>query len=302
MKNNLLVVIVTYNAMPWIEKCINSALASSIDVELFIVDNGSTDGTIEHIRSNYPDLQFIVSPTNLGFGRANNLGLQYAVDKGHKYVYLLNQDAWVMPETFKLLIESAESHSEYGILSPLQVQANMQKLDVNFSTGVLSHASCPSLLSDLLLGRPTDVYGVQDVMAAHWLITRNCMLNIGGFSPSFPHYGEDCNYTERVRFHGLKIGVVPMAIGVHDRENRKDSWRKKIYIDYICVIRSFSSPLSCLYGLRYRCIWVLIKDIVKFRSFIPLSYLSKLLLSLNSIKLNRETSKVLGLSFLNGSK
>ena len=167
----LLVIIVTYNAMKWIDTCIRSVLLSSFHADIFIVDNGSKDGTIRHIKEKYPQVIFKQSTTNLGFGKANNIGLQYAIDNGYEYIYLLNQDAWVMEETFRTLIDVAKKYPQYGILSPLQVQANMHKLDFNFATGALCYESCPHFFNDIIGGKLNEVYNVKNVMAAHWLMT-----------------------------------------------------------------------------------------------------------------------------------
>ena len=109
----LLVVIVTYNAMRWAERCFDSLRKSTVVPEVFVVDNGSTDGTQEYIKKNYPEVMFQQSNENLGFGKANNLGFQYALNKGYDYVYLLNQDAWIFPETLGGLVNVSKLHPEY---------------------------------------------------------------------------------------------------------------------------------------------------------------------------------------------
>jgi GT2 family glycosyltransferase len=116
---------------------------------LFIVDNGSSDGTQDYIRENYPKAILTISKKNLGFGRANNLGLQYAIDHGYDYVYLLNQDAWIFPNTVKCLIDINKKDPTYGVLSPFQLQANMHHLDFNFNRGVCSWYSNSNILDNL---------------------------------------------------------------------------------------------------------------------------------------------------------
>lgn len=219
----ILVIIVTYNGMEWMERCLDSITRSTLPADIFIVDNGSTDGTQDYIRSCGKEIIFRQSGENLGFGRANNLGLQYAADNGYDYVYLLNQDAWVEEATFETLINVHRSHPEYGILSPMQIQANGQHMDRNFLNGVASRCVEGNFMEDLYFGTLQDVYEVKDVMAAHWLISMDCLRRTGGFSPTFRHYGEDNNYVDRVEYHGFKTGFVPATKAVHDRENRSDS-------------------------------------------------------------------------------
>ncbi len=244
-QHDLLVIIVTYNAMQWAKRCFDSLLASSVKCDVYVVDNGSTDRTQDYIQKEYPDVMFSQSEENLGFGRANNKGLDYAIQNDYKYVYLLNQDAWVLPDTFERLIKVSCNHSEYGILSPMQLQANMEHFDNNFRITILgySQSSTPSLVEDLYFQRGGDIYEVDKVMAAHWLLTRECVLTVGGFSPSFPHYGEDDNFIHRAHYWKMKVGVVPSAKAVHDRSDPVWSQEKEAYVNYyIQQISRCSNP------------------------------------------------------------
>lgn len=221
--DNVYTVVVTYNGMAWLDRCLGSLIASSAPVHVIVVDNGSTDGTVDHIRRAFPEVELIPTAENLGFGRANNVGLRLALDRGAPFVLLLNQDAWVQPDTLGLLVEASTAYPEYGVLSPMHLNGTGTALDGNFSSYIIP-ARCPGLYSDLVLGHPHDApYPVQFVNAAAWLITRHCLETVGGFNPSFPHYGEDKNYLHRAHFHGFKAGVLPTAWIYHDRENRKEN-------------------------------------------------------------------------------
>ena len=81
----LLVIIVTYNAMQWAERCFSSLRNSIVRPDVFVVDNGSTDGTQIFVKEHYPDVMFHQSEENLGFGNANNMGLQHALDYNYDY-------------------------------------------------------------------------------------------------------------------------------------------------------------------------------------------------------------------------
>lgn len=280
----ILVIIVTYNAMKWINRCIGSVINSSVKSDIYIVDNGSNDGTQEYVRQNFPAIAFIQSKENLGFGKANNIGLQYALDNDYDYVYLLNQDAWVMPDTFELLIEQQKKNPQYGILSPIQIEANMKALDKNFS-----NLCTPELFNALYFKQVKSVYPVHFVMAAHWLISRQCLLTVGGFSPTFPHYGEDTNYIDRAIYHGFKIGLVPYVEAVHDRENRQVSRDKEIYAVYIyCLIllSEISRPFNIVRMFAY-----FAKSLISYKSFKLVKYLFKIIFSYTSIRKNRIRSR-----------
>lgn len=289
---NLLVIIVTYNAMQWIERCLESVKNSSVVSDVFIVDNGSTDGTQDYIKVNYPEFMFFQSEYNLGFGQANNIGLKYALEHEYDYVYLLNQDAWVKDDTLGKLIDVHKSFPEYGVLSPIQMQANEQHMDVNFVKNVCSYKNCKRLLDDLLFCRKESVYEVKFVMAAHWLISRACINIVGGFSPSFPHYGEDDNYLDRVLFHGLKVGIVPNTFSIHDREHRKMTESKEMYFDSYIVHLITASSIHKIQDVSLMFLWAKnIKNVLKHKSLVPLKYAFILLVKWRVVKSNKERSK-----------
>lgn len=212
------VVIVTYNGKKWLDKCIGNLLRSTIQVEIIVIDNGSIDGTQDHIKKNYPTVNFIQSKENLGFGKANNIGIKKAYDSGAEYVFLLNQDAWVERDTIEKLIVIAKKYPNFGIVSPIHLNGNGDKLDFRFSN-YLSPEKCKGFNSDAFLTKLKDkLYDVTFVNAAAWLMSRKCIATIGGFNPLFFMYGEDDNYIQRLKYHELKVGVYPFAIIYHDRE------------------------------------------------------------------------------------
>ena len=288
----VLVIIVSYNAMRWIDRCLQSVLDSSVPADIYVIDNGSTDHTQEYIQKHYPQVMSVQSKENLGFGRANNIGLQYALQQFYDYVYLLNQDAWLMPDTLEKLIAVNRQFPEYGVLSPFQLQGNGQNIDVNFVSGVCSYQSNSRLINDLYFGKIEAVYEVPDVMAAHWLVSRDCLRKVGGFSPTFPHYGEDNNYAQRVLYHGFKLGIVPAATAVHDRENRaKLTTKQKMYRNYIGSLVTLSNihePIhhSLLYIFAFFCV-----SSIRLASFAQFSYLFKVWRNYRFIRSNRNESK-----------
>lgn len=300
---NVLFIIVTYNAMAWVDRClgsidnINKGLYVK-NVNTFVVDNGSTDGTQDYISNNYPGCVFYQSGSNLGFGKANNIGFQFAVDNGFDYVYLLNQDAWVYPDTIDKLISVHLENPVFGVLSPFQLQANEGYLDYNFRKNTCSFVSNEELLNDLYFSKLKSVYPVPSVMAAHWLVSRKCLEEVGGFSPTFPHYSEDGNFSDRVYYHGLKVGIVPIAMAVHDREYRKVSVEKDIYIYYTIMLKKYSYIFNkqeiSFCGIILR----LVGLVFKRKTLCPLKYVKDLLSRHGEIKRNRSFSMKAG-AFLN---
>lgn len=287
--NKVLVIVVTYNAMQWVERCLNSIFSSSIPLDVYIVDNGSTDGSQDYIKSHYSTLLFYQSKKNLGFGRANNIGLRYALDNGYDYVYLLNQDAWLMPNTIEILIGVHKANPFYGILSPLQMQANMLRLDENFKLCCLGKSN-DSDWEDFFLGRRSDVFSVSYIMAAHWLISRDCLKKVGGFSPTFPHYGEDNNYANRTLYHEFAIGVVPNAVAVHDREYRRSNKARDIYMSYIFILIFLSDIYKPVSKQWLKVLVSTVKVMLIYKSLLPLRYLFRIIANIVIIRRNMHVS------------
>jgi len=214
----IFVVIVTYNPKKWIDTCFSSLRKSSLPLNIIVVDNDSTDNSPVLIKGNYPEVNLIQSTENLGFGKANNIGIKKALNEDADYILLLNQDAWVEEGTIEKLVSVAQSNPDYGIISPIHLNGKGDTLDYAF-VEYIKQVKDNRLLNDLLLNIPmNDIYELPFVNAAAWLITRTCIQKVGGFDPMFFHYGEDDNYCQRVKFHGFKIGIVPGSTIFHDRQ------------------------------------------------------------------------------------
>ena len=212
------VVIVTYNGEQWLRQCMQSVYASAIPLHVIVVDNNSKDNTLA-ILTEFRSITILQQPFNLGFGKANNIGISYAFEQNADYVFLLNQDAYLEPNTIEKLIIINEKYREFGILSPIHYNGNGTELDHNFSNYIQKNKK---FLYDAIRNDYTQtVYNVPFVNAAGWLIHKSIFQIIGGFDPLFFHYGEDVNYCQRLVYHGFKIGFVPKCILFHDRSSRE---------------------------------------------------------------------------------
>lgn len=223
----IFVVIVTYNGKQWYDRCLGSLRTSTVPLQVVAVDNASSDDTVDYIKSHYPEVHLIVSDKNLGFGQGNNKGIKYAIDHNADYVFLLNQDAWIEPDTIEKLVEIHQRHIDYGILSPIHLNADKTAIEKGLMVYLTTTRHTPDeLISDMYLGYKKEIYDTNYVNAAAWLLPRKTIETVGGFDPLFYHYNEDDNYLSRVLYHGFKIGIVPSVTICHDTERRVDSDKK----------------------------------------------------------------------------
>lgn len=223
--------------MKWAERCFSSLRTSSVPVKCIVIDNGSTDGTQEYIKTYFPEVDFTQSPQNLGFGKANNTGIEKAYKEGADFFYLMNQDAWIYPDSFQKLLDVYNAYpdkNQLGILSPIHMDGSEKKLDIFFERYLARNTPDNRIFSDSFTNSLKDYYEIDFVNAAHWLLPKATIEEIGGFNPYFFHYSEDYEYVQRISFFGKKIIVCPPSRVVHDG---KQDFHKTSHINALRVQR-----------------------------------------------------------------
>lgn len=242
---NIFCIVVIYNGIQnnWIKNCFSSILNSDIPITIIAVDNNSDDDSISYIKTQFPAVQLIKCEENLGFGKANNIGIEIALKNNCDFVFLLNQDARVNPDTIQKLALKLKQNPDFGIISPMHLNGKGSALDYNFSN-YINPSYCKNLYSDFVLNKVADqVYESDFICAAAWLLSRKCLEIVGGFNPTFFHYGEDDNYIHRLHYKGLKIGVDPFSTIYHDRENRgTNDYQDQSKIEERTILLKYSNP------------------------------------------------------------
>lgn len=259
-------IIVTYNGMQWYNRCLGSLRDSEIPVETIVIDNASTDETVSYIKEHFPEVCLIESKENLGFAKANNIGMKRALDSGADYVFLLNQDAWVEKDTLSKLVQTFVENENVGIASPIHLNGEYTGMDWAFAKCVPD-----GFISDSYMQKLEPYYPVRFVNAAVWLINAECIRKVGGFDILlFVHYGEDDNYCQRVLYHGYKIIINTTCTACHDREYRvayEEQYRQKNFSDSYRMLKielgniNEDRDLSSLVREEKKCI---VKSIMKF--------------------------------------
>lgn len=285
-------IIVSYNFEKWLHTCLLSLRNSSIISTVLVIDNASSDKTCDIISKEFPEVILLRNQKNLGFGKANNIGMRYALDNNFDYIFLLNQDAWVEPDTIEKLIKASTENPEFGIISPIHLNGTGEKLDFGFSdySGLRSKEDTANL--------PNKITSCKFINAAMWFIPISVVKKVGGFAPIFPHYGEDVNYGQRVRNEQYKIGFVKDAFAYHDREFRVIDRKKFFYSEFIYFLTEAVNPLhSPMKAFAYSVLAAKKKSLTslfsgKFNDFIKYIIIALQILGKTwSIKETRKTSK-----------
>jgi N-acetylglucosaminyl-diphospho-decaprenol L-rhamnosyltransferase len=214
------VVVVTYNALPWIEKSIESVQ----DEEVVVVDNGSTDGTVDVVRELFPQAR-LIERENLGLASGWNAGL--AVVTG-RYFMLLNADAWLTDGSLARLVEFADAHPEAAVVGPklLNTDGTLQRSVRGFPTlwrlateyfFLRKLAPGSQLLNAFYAGgfKHDEVREVEVVMGACMLVRREAVEQVGPLDESFFLFSEETDWCYRFVQAGWKVLFFPGAECVH---------------------------------------------------------------------------------------
>ena len=261
MTPSVAVIIVTYNGETVIGKCLE-VLTKSTDLldSIIVVDNNSTDNTLQILEDFKDQIQLIKSKSNLGFGQANNKGIVKALDQGADYILLLNQDVYFDRKNLQQFLEQAHSSTlqNIGIFSPIHLDGSGEQLDYNFKTFLFKNN--PSEIVDAYMLNSKDShesYETDFVNAAIWLLPKTTLKVIGGFDPIFFHYGEDRNYVNRLHYHNLSIHVIPDTYARHDRRQTDGDYKKENLARFLYLVEATNlntkfNTLILLLRLFYR--------------------------------------------------
>ena len=218
--------------------CLRSLLASDYSrVELLVVDNGSTDGSAEYLRSQFETVTVLCSKENLGFAAGSNRGIEHAMRKGANYVLLLNNDTVVSPTCVSALVSAAEGRPDYAALGPkiyyFDVPDRFWYAGGSYShwRGVPRHRGRKQADT----GQYESFCEVTFISGCALLLRSSVVTRIGMLDETLFSYVEDTDYCIRLRMGGLRLGYVPEAKvwhmeGYSALKNRSQAFRYYLYI------------------------------------------------------------------------
>ena len=226
------IIIVNYNTAAILRDCLFSLYANlkRSDFEVIVADNFSSDGSVEMIKSEFPDVRIVANRENFGFAKANNQAIPFA--KG-EYIFLLNPDTFVLDGNIAMLADFMGSHPEAGACGPrvLNSDRTMQRQckrgGPTFKNLFFYYSGLWRLFPGspkwkkiaggyFLLDKSDDaVCEVDQLSGAAMLIRKAAMGNVGPIEEKYVMYWEDTDYCFRLKAAGWKIYYVPGASIVH---------------------------------------------------------------------------------------
>lgn len=226
---DLSIIIVNYKTEALTLRCIQSVMQSSLNpdtVQVIVVDNASQDGSAETIKKRYPQVKMIVNTENLGFSKANNIGMGEA--RGD-YILLLNSDTVVRPDTLARSLHYIKTHDGIGALgcrvllpdgtldaackrsfpTPVNGVFHTLKMDKVFKNSRTIGAYNLTYLDEYT------VHAVDCVMGAYMMVPRTVICSVGMLDEDFFMYGEDVDWCYRIHQAGYTIVYYPDAVITH---------------------------------------------------------------------------------------
>ncbi|MBN1846504.1 MAG: glycosyltransferase family 2 protein [Sedimentisphaerales bacterium] len=236
-------IIVSWNARRHLLETLRSVAEATAGRrrEIIVVDNASTDHSPQAVAERYPEVILIRNDENLGFSRANNLGL--ARSRG-RYVALINSDVVVRPDCLTHLYDYMERHPEVGMLGPriLNPDGSLQVSCRHFPS--VWNNLCQILGLNRLFSRsrrfsepfmhywPHDaVHDIDVLSGCFWFVRREALRQVGGLDERFFIYGEDIDWCRRFHEKGWKVRFLPEAQAVHYHEASSSNDPLRFYIE-----------------------------------------------------------------------
>jgi len=250
MKKDLSIIVVNYNVKAFLEQCLIAIdrARGGLNVEIFVVDNASVDGSQAMVRKRFPDVNLMENSTNIGFSTANNQAIKAA--KG-EYILILNPDTLIQEDTLVVLKKYLDEHQDVGavgckLLNPdgsFQIASRR-----SFPTPWVAFCRIIGLSRIFPKSRIFGQYNVTyldpdteaevDVLSGSLMMLRRSVLDrVGYFDEDYFMYGEDIDLSYRIKKAGWKIMYTPLTKVIHYKgESSKKS-------EFSIITRFYSTML-----------------------------------------------------------
>jgi alpha-1,3-rhamnosyl/mannosyltransferase len=202
------VIVLSWNSLAFIDDCLKGLLERE-NCPVYVVDNGSVDGSYESIKKNYPGVTLIRSENNMGFGGGNNLGIRKALDDGCEAVFLLNNDTIIDEPFIDACAEVLRADPSIGIVGPVVVEGDRPGI-IQSAGGKINIWSLtfPYIGRGRKYERMNRIVRVDYVLGAAMLIHRKVLDEIGMFDPDYgPAYMEEADLCYRAARKGYGCAV-----------------------------------------------------------------------------------------------
>lgn len=201
---------------------------------VILLDNHSTDGSVEAIRQQYPEVQIVAIEENLGYGGNNNVGIQLAVAQGADWVFVLNEDTMVDADCLTRLVETGEQDAATGIVGPLVYHYDEPGI-IQSGGGLLGRywESIHVAQDEPDHGQLPAVHTVEWISGCALMVRRAVIEQVGVMDVRFFYYWDETEWCLRARKAGWRVVHVPAAKIWHKGVQR--NYTPKPSVLYYCT-------------------------------------------------------------------
>lgn len=267
------IIIVTYNNGQDIKNCLNSILRQTeIPFEIILIDNSSSDTTVQVIQKEFPKVKLFVNSTNLGYAQANNQGINQSQ---RKYILLLNPDTQLTNNALAKMVQFMELNPQYSALAPKllnpdgSVQTSLREFpgyeilfwEITGLSRIFPHHKRFSRwrMVDFDYNKTAEV---DQPMASCLLIRKEVFEKIGQFDEKFPIFFNDVDYSQRMKQAGFKTVYFPDAEVYHHRGASTGQVRAKMiwqwHISLFRYFKKYNSGLGFIFISIPLCLIILL--------------------------------------------
>ncbi len=214
MQPRVSVIILNYNGIQFLQDCIESVMAQTYpNVEVVVVDNGSTDGSQDFVRTRFPSVLLVQNSSNLGFAEGNNRGAAAASGDA---LFFLNNDTRMSPDALEWAVRTLTTGGSVGIVAPkLLLAGSPDKLNsAGGRCDIFGYAEDRGIF-ERDVGQYDRTGEVFYACGAALLVWASLYRNAGGFDPSYFIYYEDVDLCWRLRLQGCVVAFSPRAVVYH---------------------------------------------------------------------------------------
>jgi hypothetical protein len=267
-------IVVNWNAREDTRECLASlARSSHRELETILIDNASSDGSVDYLKGLFPATIFVSNTSNEGFARASNAGMKLALERGADYVFLFNNDAVADERAVERLVAAMEQSGDVGLAGPKIFYFSRKDTiwsaggEVDFWKGMTRHRGIRKQDSPAFSER-TDV----DYLTGCALMARRELVEkVGMLDTSYRMYGEDADWCLRARRAGYRVAYVPEALAWHkvSLSSGGEFSPSKIYnktMSNVLLFRRHARPYHWVtipfFGAGYL-VWLFLKGLVR---------------------------------------
>ena len=262
------VIILNWNGKEDTIKCLDSLKSLEYkNYEVILVDNGSSDGSVEYFKEHYPHVILLENRKNLGYSEGNNVGMRLALERGADYLFLLNNDATVEAKCLSELVRVAEEHPKAGVLGPKTYVMGSNSIiyivgiKMNYKRGCTYDIG----MGETDTGQYEDITAFDVINGHAFMIKRKVIDQIGLLDSGYFAYFEELDFCVRAAKKGFKMLYVPSAIAWHKGESSGTSYLRQYLLqrNQLRFMRKNAPVAQLLHFYLYFIAYALPKRIIK---------------------------------------